>query len=594
MLAILVILPLIIAAFVAPLLDERADLIRSIALISSLISLILVILLGTYPYGTQSITWFSIGKFSIHLTFQTYPLGMLFLYLIAIITPLIIFYSIGFMEKPSEQARYYFELLIFASAIMLFAIAGNFIVMFIGWELLGITSYLLIGFWHYKDAPPDAARKAITTVFIGDLLMFSAMIMIWTSYNTFSFSYLLSAPQSNALYIAMILIMFAAFTKAAQFPFHEWLPDAMEGPTPVSAFLHSSTMVKAGVFIVAILLPIYINLKLGYLLIIFGVITAFIGVLNALAEAHIKRILAYSTIEDMGLMFIALGFGSLIGAMLLFVVQAFYKALLFMSAGTIMRANDENTSIFKSYGAKSYKPFFIAMLIGVISIAGIFPLSGFIGKLGVEIPVSNIYIYIMLVIVDFATSVYIFRWLIIPMREPLSDYEKGNLLMNYRIVPKSMLASQYILAALVAIAGISFFYIPGFLGSYINVPIGLLLKSSVIESVVVLAGMLLSIYIFKIRKAWSFSSSSHKFLFTAARNSIITNKFYLYLSIIFMDIAKAIDTFDYSLYNFIKLGGHSIVLFGNLVRKAENGNVNIYITAFTIGLMLLIILVLLV
>ncbi len=593
MLALLAIVPLAIAALLSPILKSRYDAVRYLSLAASIVSLILIAVLGTAPAGTQSITWFSIGGYAFHITTQTYALNMLLLYIIAIITPLIIAYSIGFMGVPSEQARYYFELDIFAAAMMLFAMSGNFIAMLIGWEMLGITSYLLIGFWHRRDAPPNAARKAITIVFIGDMMMLAAMVIIWVSYGTFNFSLLLRAQSSAALYIAMLLVMFAAFTKSAQFPFHEWLPDAMEGPTPVSAFLHSSTMVKAGVFIIAALLPLYMELHMGTLLVIFGIVTAIIGVLNALAESDIKRILAYSTIEDMGLMFVALGFGSLIAAMLLFVVQAFYKALLFMNAGTIMRANDESRSIHALYGSSSYKPLFIVMLIGVLSIAGIFPISGFFGKLGVEISATSIYAYAVLLAIDMLSSIYIFKWLLLPMRHQSSVYDQNATAWNYKLTPKSMMVPQYLLAGIVIAAGIAYIYIPSMLGSYSSAQMHFSVVGASAETVAVVLGAFIALYIFKLHPYASKLKEKHRYVFLSAYNSVASNAVYYYIGKAFLILSKAFEAFDYALLGFASAGGRSFVMFGNLVRKVENGQTNIYAIAFVLGIMLLLIMVLL-
>ncbi|MGC8651752.1 MAG: NADH-quinone oxidoreductase subunit L [Candidatus Micrarchaeia archaeon] len=592
MLALLAILPLLIAALLAPLLKDHYNIVRYTSLAASLIALAMVVLLGTAPAVTQSVVWFSLSGYVFHITTQAYALNMLLLYIIAIITPLIITYSISFMDVPSEQARYYFELDIFATAMMLFAMAGNFITMFIGWEMLGITSYLLIGFWHHRDAPPNAARKAITIVFIGDMMMLAALVIVWVAYGTFSFSYLLHAQSSNALYIAMLLVMFAAFTKSAQFPFHEWLPDAMEGPTPVSAFLHSSTMVKAGVFIVAVLLPIYMKLGLGAVLIIFGIVTALIGMLNALAEPHIKRILAYSTIEDMGLMFVALGFGSLLAAMVLFAVQAFYKALLFMSAGTIMRANGENKDIHMLYGSSSYKPFFAVMLVGVLSIAGVFPISGFFGRLGVEVSATSIYAYVILLVIDFASSIYIFRWLLLPMRKPAASYEQAEIASNYRLTPKSMLLPQYVLAALVIVTGVLFFYAPSLLSSYASAQMRFSIPDAVVETLAVVVGALFALYAFKLHQSASKMSERHRYLFISAYNSVVSNTVYRYFAAAFSAASAALGAFDYALLGFVGAGGRSFVMLGHAIGKVENGQVNTYVIAFMLGVMLLLIMVL--
>ncbi|MGC8647208.1 MAG: NADH-quinone oxidoreductase subunit L [Candidatus Micrarchaeia archaeon] len=593
MFALLVVVPMLVAAILALPLKDHFEIVRYLSLFASLASLIMAFALGMEGAHVESINWFSISNYSFHIVAYTYPLNMLLLYLIAVITPLIIAYSIGFMDTPSEQARYYFELLMFASAMMLFALAGNFLTMFIGWEMLGITSYLLIGFWYRKRAPAHAARKAITTVFIGDILMLAAMIMLWVAYGTFSFAYIMQASSGAYAYIALVLVLAAAYTKSAQFPFHEWLPDAMEGPTPVSAFLHSSTMVKAGVFLVAVLLPLYMRFGMGWIIIMLGIITSIIAISNALTETHIKRILAYSTVEDMGLMFVALGFGSLIGAMLLFVVQAFYKALLFMNAGTIMKANNEEENIYRSYSPKSYKPLFITMLIGVLSLAGIFPVSGFFGRVGVEVAASNIYVYVVLLLIDFASSVYIFRWLYVPMRKPKSAYEESEVSMNFGRTPKSMLVPQYILGAIVLAAGILYFYMPKFLSGYIGSQMRIAIADSLIESTVVVLGIFVAYVLFSKHRAEKGIEAMHTTLYKIAYNSLATNKFYQYFADIFIYMSKAFETFDYALLGFVKTGGRGIVLFGNFVRKAETGQINIYAIAFVLGFLLLIFMVIL-
>ena len=290
MLTILVIVPLLIAALISLFISKHPKYVKYVALAASLISLLLILNAFVSRGSIQTATWFTLSGYSFTLTTSTMPLNILLLSILGVMTPLILLYSIGFMNLPTEQSRYYTELLVFAAAMMLFAIAGDFITMLIGWELLGITSYLLIGFWYGKEGSATAARKAITTILIGDILMFSAMIIIWSSYHTFSFALILQQSTTSGLMpIALLLIIFAVFTKSAQFPFHEWLPDAMKGPTPVSAFLHSSTMVKAGVFLVAVLLPLFIAYHMLNIFLIFGLVTAALGVLNAISRIQHKK-----------------------------------------------------------------------------------------------------------------------------------------------------------------------------------------------------------------------------------------------------------------------------------------------------------------
>ena len=216
-------MPLIAAAFLALLLNSEPKPVKYIALAASVLSLLLAIAVNFNTVKMQSLTWFSLAGYAFPITTYTMPLNMLLLFIVAVMTPLIFTYSIGFMDAPSEQGRYYFEMCIFAASMMLFAISGNFITMLIGWELLGVTSYLLIGFWYRKEKAPTAARKAITTMLIGDALMLIAMLAIWNSLHTFDFIAVIRATPTASLQIAALLILVAAFTKSAQFPFHEWL-----------------------------------------------------------------------------------------------------------------------------------------------------------------------------------------------------------------------------------------------------------------------------------------------------------------------------------------------------------------------------------
>ncbi len=240
MLAILIIVPLVAAALLALLMRKlNSRLVGYVALAASIITLLLIF--GAYlnQPQIQSINWFSVGGYLLQISTVIAPLNMILLLIVGIMTPIIITYSIGFMHVRSEQSRYYFELCLFAAAMMLFAISADFVTMFIAWELLGITSYLLIGFWHHNYGAAGAARKAITTILIGDMMMLAAILIIWSTYGTFSFSVILQQAgfHSAAMSAALALIMLAAFTKSAQFPFHEWLPDAMKCRRP---YPHSS------------------------------------------------------------------------------------------------------------------------------------------------------------------------------------------------------------------------------------------------------------------------------------------------------------------------------------------------------------------
>ena len=587
MFALIVVVPLVVAAFAAMLMSDNPRPIKYIALAASILSLIIALAL----FGTSDVSaidWFSIASYTFSISVSTLPLNMLLLLLVAIMTPLTIAYSMGFMDVPSEQGRYYFEICLFAASMMLFSLAADFLTMLIGWELLGITSYLLIGFWYRRAAAPGAARKAITIVFLGDILMLIAMLVIWNSYHTFSFSLIgsLAQTQSNAsVQLAMLLVMIAAFTKSAQFPFHEWLPDAMEGPTPASAFLHSSTMVKAGVFLSVILLPLFASFHLLNVMLIIGMITAIIGACNAFGETQIKRILAYSTIEDLGLMFIALGLNALAAAMTLFLVQTFYKALLFMSAGAIMKANDNEERIDKIRTSAAGKPLLIATLVGVLSMAGIFPLGGFFGKAAIGGSATSTIIYIVLLAISFASSAYIFRWFFLPLRKQASMRQGSG--GDFRFIPNSMLLPIYITAALAALASVAYIYLPEYLATYGSAALNITPAGAAIETIAVLLGLVLA-YLLYFKSAKN-TEVTNRFAYALFNNSVFTNEFYALIAGLFDLIASAIDRADYVLYGSVRSIGKGLNEFAGLLKRLVNGQPNAYIIAFLLGLIAFII-----
>jgi len=586
MFAPIVIVPILAGAFAALALGSSRYT-KYVALGSSIITLLLAVSMLNAAQQIQNVNWFSFAGNTFVLNFALGPIHMLLLLIVAGITPLIMAYSIGFMRLPSEQGRYYFEMLLFASSMMLFAVSGGFLTLFIGWELLGVTSYLLIGFWYGKERAPAAARKAITIILIGDLAMFAAMLLLWNTYHTFSFAAIQGVQHSAAATIALSLILVAAFTKSAQFPFNEWLPDAMEGPTPVSAFLHSSTMVKAGVFMIAILLPIYAGYGMLLPILVVGIISTIIGATNALASTHIKRVLAYSTIEDLGLMFIALGLNAVGAAMALFLMQTFYKALLFMSAGAIMKANGTE-DMWKSYESRSYMPLFISAIIGAVSLAGIFPLSGFFGKQAVEgASFSNPLVYGILIIVQLLTGLYIFRWLFIPARRA-PDSMAPKVRGGFKAVPVAMKIPIYILAAVAVGASALYMILPGYLG--IALP-AISLAAAAIATAIALVSLAICYYVYASKSAIRAAQALRKYrkLSVLLYNNVFINGSYGAIAAGFNGVAYATDRFDYWAYGRVKLVSGSVVDIGRGLSKIESGNVTTYAAVFALGLIIMII-----
>jgi|GEM_PF-1004282 len=585
----IVAIPLLVMAFLALALKDHDKLLQYSALAASILSLIIAVALwnDSSSVAVQTLAWFSVGKMQFSIAFINSPINLIALLIIAIITPLIFLYSIGFMNTPSEQPRFYFEMCIFAASMMLFTISYSLIAIFITWEFLGIMSYLLIGFWYWKRAPPKAARKAITLVFLGDLLLLSGIIIVGITYNSFLISSLFTIPKVPIIEIALLLILFGAFSKSAQFPFEEWLPDAMEGPTPVSAYLHSSTMVKAGVLLIAFLLPVYASYNLLYIILLFGIISALIGALNALASKHIKKILAYSTIEDLGLMFIALGLNNIVAAMVLFVAQAFYKALLFMGAGSLMNANNNKEDIYDIKGATFNKLIYISLIFGVASLAAVFPLGGFFGKAAIEESSSGV-VYVVLLLLEFLSTLYIFRWLFVTMKKDSSDIE--NIKLNYKALPNTMIIAMLFLVLAVALSSITYFYIPkALIGGALNYfPYNALIADSIIAALGIVVAYLLFYkrrYVIKETYKW------YKYAYLLFYNNIAVNLFYRYFVRFFAYVSYLTGGIELSLEKAFYKSGDIGLMISNKLRKIENGEINTFTLSFIIGIILILLII---
>jgi NADH-quinone oxidoreductase subunit L len=584
-LALIVILPLLLAAFLTVVLYKDPAPIKYIALGASIVSLLLALYIFLFSQSAyQSFSWFSLPGYTFSVSTITAPMNMMLLLLVSVITVLIFLYSMGFMDRPSEQARFYAEMCVFAAAMMLFSVSASFITLIIAWEMLGITSYLLIGFFYWKDAPPTAARKAITTIIIGDMAMLAAVVILLNGYHTLEFSQILAAPATPALTLAMSLVLIAVFTKSAQFPFHEWLSDAMEGPTPVSAFLHSSTMVKAGVFLVAVLLPLFQESGLSWVILVIGLLSAVLGASNALTERHIKKILAYSTIEDIGLMFVALGLGSLFAALMLFMAQAFYKALLFMGAGAVMKANDDREDIFNIYNSSSNKILFGSMAVGALSIAAFPPLGGFFGKALVDGGASsNLAVYAVLLVIGLATSLYTFRWLFVPMRH---DGNRARTeLIALSTVPKSMMSAIVVLAVFAAASSLLYIYMPPYLpGAVAFAQIGL--AEALLSAAVAVAGLAIA-YMVYIRGMRTYMSSTHRMVYSVFHNSTAVNIAYSGIVAFFLMLAEAVARFDYAFDKATYIASDYFITLGRMGRALVNGQTNTYVLAFALGIAVL-------
>ncbi len=578
--ALLVFVPLALGMALLALFKDHSKS-RYIAIAASAISFAIALFAG---YGGSAFPWFSLGGYTLNISILVAPLNLMMLLLVTFIGTLVMIYSSGYMTVPSEQRRFYLEITAFEAAMALFSISGNFITLFIAWEFLSITSYLLIGFWTDRDSANRAARKALTMIFIGDLALLGAIVVFWNAFGTLEFASIISAGASAAAYPGVILLLIAVFTKSAQFPFHEWLTDAMEGPTPVSAYLHSSTMVKAGVFATIILFPLFQSAGVLHIILFFGIITAILATFGALRELQIKKVIAYSTIQELSIMFIAIGSGALLAAIYFFFVQTFYKALLFFGAGNIMEAT-ETDRLNESSGLKSNKLIYFTTLAGVLSLAGFIPFSGFFANEGIGASLStNVLVYIVISGISLLTSFYIFRWLFYASKNP-----KPSVANKYLTQPKSMVYPMALLALLTLAASAFFVYLPAFVGSgnYLPFLSGLSIPLSVQDSAVFLIliaiGAALSYMTYS---RGDIRANVQKFDMVLYTNPIV-NFIYMVSALFFYEIGEAASILDAHLSDAFDSIGKLTVHSALLARKISVGDINLYALIVMIGVIAL-------
>lgn len=343
---------------------------------------------GEEAVFTQEIfEWFAVGDLQVSLTFLVDPLSSIMLLIITGIGFLIHLYAIGYMKHDAGFGKFFAYLNLFIFFMLLLVLGSNYLVLFIGWEGVGLCSYLLIGFWYTNPRYASAAKKAFVMNRIGDLGFLLALFFIFGTFGTLEYAGIFSAakdfPMGDITLLTITLLLFIAATgKSAQIPLFTWLPDAMAGPTPVSALIHAATMVTAGIYLIArsnilfTLSPITLQL-----ITIIGLATALLGAIIALTQTDIKKVLAYSTVSQLGYMFVGLGVGAFTGAFFHVITHAFFKALLFLGAGSVIHAMSDEQDMRKMGALKKSLPItFSTMLIGTIAIAGIPPFSGFFSK----------------------------------------------------------------------------------------------------------------------------------------------------------------------------------------------------------------------
>ena len=348
------------------------------------------------------------------------PLSTAMAVLVALVAFLVQLYSLGYLagEPPGALGRYYLYQSLFAFAMLGLVFAPNFLQMFVFWELVGVCSYLLIGFYYQRPAAAAAALKAFWVTRLGDVGFVLGIILLWGATGLFAFDGLFRTAARGALDpgylgLCMFLIYLGAVGKSAQFPLHVWLPDAMEGPTPVSALIHAATMVTAGVYLVARAYPLFLAAP-GVLTLVawVGAFTALLAATLALVQRDIKRVLAYSTVSQLGYMMAALGAGAPQAGFFHLLTHGFFKALLFLAAGAVIHAVATNDLFEMGRLARPMPKTAIVFVVGALALAGIPPLSGFFSK---EAVLAGVWAgglttpFLMLALTVFLTAFYMFR-----------------------------------------------------------------------------------------------------------------------------------------------------------------------------------------
>jgi len=346
------------------------------------------------PFGEAGLevklwTWIPAGDFQVDLGFHVDALTAVLLLVVTTIGMLVHVYSIGYMAHDPATWRFFAYLNLFMFSMLVLVLASSWVLVFAGWELVGLSSYALIGFWYHKRSAALAAKKAFIVNRVGDVGFALGIMAIFVNTGTMniqeSLAKLIEAPAGSlpvALPIVALLVFAGAMGKSAQFPLHVWLPDAMEGPTPVSALIHAATMVNAGVYLVARANPLFAHAQEAMVLVAaVGIFTAIFAASIAFTQTDIKRVLAYSTLSQLGYMFAALGVGAYVAAIFHLMTHGFFKGLLFLGSGSVIHAVHEEQDMNRMGGLWRRIPItHWTMLVGTIAIAGIPPLAGFFSK----------------------------------------------------------------------------------------------------------------------------------------------------------------------------------------------------------------------
>jgi NADH-quinone oxidoreductase subunit L len=362
-------------------------------------------------------TWMTSGGARFEIGFLIDPLTTLMMVVVTFVSLMVHVYTIGYMAEDPGYQRFFSYISLFTFAMLMLVMANNFLQLFFGWEAVGLVSYLLIGFWYTRESAVYANLKAFLVNRVGDFGFILGIALILANFGTLDYAEVFGQAKGQELTLICILLFIGAMGKSAQFPLHVWLPDSMEGPTPISALIHAATMVTAGIFMVARMSPLYeLSETARSVVMIIGAITAISMALVALTQYDIKRVVAYSTLSQLGYMTAALGASAYSAAIFHLMTHAFFKAVLFLAAGSVIIALHHEQDMRRMGGLRKYMPLtYWTMLIGAISSAGIPGFAGFFSKDAIIEAVHHsptpgaMVAYGCLLVTVFVTATYTFR-----------------------------------------------------------------------------------------------------------------------------------------------------------------------------------------
>jgi NADH-quinone oxidoreductase subunit L len=556
--------------------------------------------------GTHDVTlfhWFGAGNFLASVDVHYDTLSAIMTLMVTFVSSIIHLYSVSFMREDTDYVRYFCYLNLFVFAMLVITLANNLIFVYLGWEGVGFCSYALIGFWYTDKEKATAGKKAFVMTRAGDIAFGIALAFVFVAFGTFTITEI--NPQASSLSTGMatflsLLFLWAAIGKSAQLPLTTWLPDAMAGPTPVSALIHAATMVTAGVYLLMRLFPLVQQSPTAMMTIAgVGAVTAFYSSLCALAQRDIKRVLAYSTISQVGYMVLGVGAGDIVGGMFHLLSHAFFKALLFLAAGCVIQALEEEHDIFKMGNLRRHMPgVFLLMLAGALCLAAFPGLGGYFskGRVLVSTFIHPSWIYKLFWALGaagaFLTAVYTFRMFFIafnvrPDGRKASEVHPIPNFMSFISIPLALFG------VFVGLLNLPFGFHTRWLGHFLssvpgaianmNAPLSVFLELSILDALLSLFGIGLAYVLYREPKeekleGWN-ALLFYAFYLDEAYRVILVSPYRWAAGLLWRQVdTKVVDK---NLEDF----GTSFDASSTVLRLWTTGRLSTYLTAFVAGLL---------